>query len=149
MRNIYRNSKGISPIISTILMILIVVVGMSIVFAYVSVYTQAYQSGIGSSVLESLTIEDVCFNGTNTVVNGVSFNGTVAVYNSGRIAATVNSVYIDGNAAPINATDVYIPVGGQAVILVQGPSPQWYSGAPYVIKVTTVRGSSFEKTFTA
>jgi len=149
MRKMYRNRKGISPVISTILMIMIAIIGMSIVFAYVSVYTQNYQSGIGSSVMESLTIEDVCFNGTNTVVNGVSFNGTVAVYNSGLIAANVNSVYIDGNAARINATDVYIPVGGQAVILVQGPYPHWNLGAPYNIKVTTMRGSSFEKTFTA
>jgi flagellin-like protein len=150
-----RDRKGISPVISTILMILIVIVGMSLVFAYVSVYTQNYQSGIGSSVLESLTIEDVCFNGTTVVdcscVNNVA---TVSVYNSGLIAVTVNGIFIDGNATtPMGASDlnyhVYIPVGEQAVIHVQGPYPRWYSGQSYDIKVTTLRGSSFEKSFTA
>jgi flagellin-like protein len=147
MRKMCRNRKGISPVIATILMIMVVIVGMSIVFAYVSVYTQTYQSGIGSSVLESLTIEDVCFNGTNVA--------WVSVYNSGLIAVTVNGVYIDGNVTtpmlvsgspdlPCN-----IPVGGQGIIQVQGPYPVWYSGAYYNIKVTTLRGSSFEKTFTA
>jgi len=157
MRNVYRNSKGISPIISTILMILIVVVGMSLVFAYVSVYTQNYQSGIGSSVLESLTIEDVCFNGT-TIVNGANANNvaTIAIYNSGQIAATIRGIFVDGNSTtPMGASgsdisyNVYIPVGGQAVVHVQGPYPQWYSGAGYDIKIVTVRGASFEKSFTA
>jgi hypothetical protein len=99
-------------------------------------------------VLESLTIEDVCFN---TTANGVNNMATVSVYNSGLIAITVNGIFIDGNATtPMSASDLphYIPVGGQAVIHVQGPYPQWYSGAYYDIKVTTLRGSSFEKTFT-
>jgi len=151
MRKINRNRKGISPVISTILMIMIVIVGMSLIFAYVSVYTQKYQSGIGSSVLESLTIEDVCFNGTTA--NGFNNVATVSVYNSGLIAVTVNGVYVDGNATRLMGTtdfnyNVYIPVGQQAVIQVQGPYSQWYSGAYYDIKVTTLRGSSFEKTFT-
>jgi flagellin-like protein len=156
MRKIHRNRKGISPVIATILMIMIVIIGMSIVFAYVSVYTQNYQSGIGSSVLESLTIEDVCFNGTNTVVNGISVSNmaTVSVYNSGLIPVTVNGIYIDGNATTLMGTSdfnyhFYIPVGDQEVILVQGPYSQWYPGASYDVKVTTLRGSSFEKTFTA
>jgi flagellin-like protein len=150
MRKMYRNRRGISPVISTILMIMIVIIGMSIVFAYVSVYTQTYQSGLGSSVLESLTIEDVCFNGTTA--NGANNVATVSVYNSGLIAVTVNGIYIDGNVTtPSPASDLpfYIPVGGQAIIHVLGPYPQWYSGAYYNIKVTTLRGSSFEKTFTA
>jgi len=145
----YGDRSGISPVIATILMILIVIVGMSIVFAYVSVYTQTYQSGIGSSVLESLTIEDVCFNGTTA--NGFNNLATVAVYNSGLIPVTVNGIYVDGNATtPMLASGlpVSIPVGQQAIIQVQGPYSQWYTGAYYNIKVTTLRGSSFEKTFT-
>jgi len=157
MRKIYRDKKGISPVISTILMIMITIVGMTILFAYVSVYTQNYQSGIGGSVLESLTIEDVCFNGTS-IVNGVNVNNmaTISVYNSGQVAETVNAIFIDGNAttqtSPAGGSDfnlhIYLPAGEQAVIVVEGPYPQWSPGASYEIKVTTLRGSSFGQRFT-
>ena len=40
-------------------MIVVVMVGMTILFAYVAVYAQNYQAGVGSSILESMTIEDV------------------------------------------------------------------------------------------
>ena len=60
MRKLYRNKKGLSTVISTILMIMVVMVGMSLLFAYVAVYAQNYKAGIGSSVMESLTIEDIC-----------------------------------------------------------------------------------------
>ena len=37
------------------------------VFAYVTVYSSSYQAGIGSSVLESMTVEDVWIQNSNTV----------------------------------------------------------------------------------
>ena len=74
MRKLYRNKNGISPVISTILMILVVMVGMSMVFAYVTVYASSYQAGVGSSILESMTIEDVWIQNSNTV--------QISVYNT-------------------------------------------------------------------
>ena len=47
-------------------MIVVVMVGMTILFAYVAVYAQNYQTGVGSSILESMTIEDVWITKSQT-----------------------------------------------------------------------------------
>ena len=65
MRKLYRNKKGLSTVISTILMIVVVMVGMTILFTYVAVYAQNYQTGVGSSILESMTVEDVWIQNSN------------------------------------------------------------------------------------
>jgi flagellin-like protein len=77
MRKLYRNKKALSPVISTILMIMVVMVGMSVAFSYVVVYSDTYKAGIGGSVLESLTIEDIWIQPNNNV-NTVN----ITVYNS-------------------------------------------------------------------
>ena len=48
MRKIIKNSKAVSAVLSTILMILIVVIGMSLVFAFFVNYVRDYQLGRGS-----------------------------------------------------------------------------------------------------
>ena len=156
MRKLSRSKKGLSTVISTILMIMITMIGMSLVFAYVAVYTQTYQSGVGSSVLEALTIEDVCFNGTNHVYGD---DATVSIYNSGQIPATINDIFVDGKATTLTAINgeatastggsnsfefnIYVPVGAQVIVTVQGPYSIWYSLTQYTFKVTTLRGSTF------
>ncbi len=60
-RNLFNNRKGVSTVIGTILMILVVMAGMSILFGALIVYSDDFHSGSGSSVLESLTVEDVQF----------------------------------------------------------------------------------------
>ncbi len=43
-------------------MIMVVMAGMSILFGALIVYSDNFHSGIGSSVLESITVEDVYFS---------------------------------------------------------------------------------------
>ena len=40
-------------------MIMVTMAGMAILFGFVISYSDAYKKGVGSSVMESLTIEDV------------------------------------------------------------------------------------------
>ena len=128
---------------------------MSIAFAYVAIYSQNYQSGVGSSVLESLTVEDVCFNSTDINHAIYSNQATVSIYNSGQVGATINGVFVDGNATiqaagPNNFNfHIYLPVGQHTVLHLQGPYSQWFSGVSYDFKVTTMRGSSFDEKFKA
>jgi hypothetical protein len=149
MRKLYRNKKGLSTVISTILMIMVVMVGMSVAFAYVAVYAQSYKAGIGSSVMESLTIEDIYLSpGSLAYNNQVTF----WVYNSGQIDATINVIYINGVAAT-NASstinfNINVPVGTHIPITVQASST-WVSGDTYEFKVNTVRGSNFEESIIA
>jgi flagellin-like protein len=152
MRKLYENKKGISPIISTILMIVVVMVGMTILFAYVAVYAQNYQAGTGSSILESMTIEDVWITGPQTVQLTV-YNTATAPNLGTRIDSTVVAIYVNNSAlttgtlSGINfdvlvsasdhvTLDGYLPIGGNWPAGFQ-------SGNTYDFRVVTMRGSSF------
>ncbi|HVP92188.1 MAG TPA: hypothetical protein VMS94_00445, partial [Acidobacteriota bacterium] len=87
MRKLCRNKKGLSTVISTILMIMVVMVGMSVAFTYVVFYAGNYQAGMGSSVLESLTVEDVWIKDTQTV--------QLSVYNTGTKSNLGTDVGVD------------------------------------------------------
>ncbi len=74
-------------------------VGMSVAFSYVVVYSDNYKAGVGSSVLESLTIEDIWIKNSQTV--------QISVYNTGTktnlgtdvgIDLTVATIYVNGTA---------------------------------------------------
>ena len=83
-------------------MILVVMVGMSIVFAYVTVYSSSYQAGVGSSVLESMTIEDVWIqpNNMQNAVNITVYNTSTSTNlgtNSG-LNITISGIYVNGEA---------------------------------------------------
>ncbi len=55
MRKLSNNRKAVSPVIATVLMIMITMIGMTLLFAFVSVYSENYKAGVGSSVMESIT----------------------------------------------------------------------------------------------
>ena len=147
MRRKLSDRRAVSTVIATVLMILIVTIGLGILLNFVINYTGTYQKGQGSSVLESLTVEDVWFNhpGNNQI--------TVWVYNTGKVSVTVNSIYINGvlvlsspgpqnillNRSHVNGTA--IPVNGHAQFYI--PRSVTESSA-YDIKLITNRGSSFE-----
>jgi hypothetical protein len=149
MRRLYRNKKGLSTVISTILMILVVMVGMSILFAYVAVYADNYKTGIGSSVLESLTIEDVWIQTPQSVQLSVYNTGTQA--NLGTdVSLTVATIYANGTALnnpssnSINFNQL-VGAGGRASIPAQCPNGfQFTLGNTYDFKIVTLRGSNFE-----
>lgn len=149
MRKLCRNKRALSTVISTILMILVVMVGMTILFAFVDVYAQSYKAGIGSSVLESLTIEDICLNSTSSPVVAYTNQATLCVYNSGQIDANITGIYINGVAAT-NGININIPVPvGDHVRIPVYASSSWQSGVTYDFKVSTVRGSDFEESIVA
>ena len=130
-------------------MIMVVMVGMSVAFVSVVEYTSVYKAGAGSSVLESLTIEDVWLHGTEA---GYGNTLTVSVYNSGQIDSIINGIYVNGEAAT-NGTSNFnfnIPVHvGQHVQITVQWGPGWEKGDSYQLKITTLRGSNFEETITA
>jgi flagellin-like protein len=125
------NRKAFSPVISTVLMMLIVVIGMSLAFAFFVNYAKDFQLGSGSAVLESMTIEDVWFKDANTV--------EVWVYNLGKVDFTINSVYINGLQATCDPVVVGVGAHGKLTITAS-LSP----GLSYQLKLVTERGSTVE-----
>lgn len=154
MRKLYRNKKGLSTVISTILMIMVVMVGMSILFAYVAVYAQNYKAGIGSSVLEHLTVEDVWIKGSD------SHTVQLSVYNVGtkanlgtNVDLTVATIYVNGtaliNPSSNNINFNQLVSAGSHIAIVGRWSESFQSGNTYDFKIVTMRGSNFEVQYTA
>ena len=65
MKKLFKNRKAVSPVIATVLMILITMAGMAILFGFVISYSDSYKSGIGGSVMESITVEDIWLRPSN------------------------------------------------------------------------------------
>lgn len=152
MRKLCRNRQGLSPIISTLLLIMIVMVGMTVVFSAVVFYSNAYQAGAGSSILESLTIEDVWILNSNYVNITVYNSGTAANLgaNSG-VDITISGIYASGlELAPSdggNFNQFVIPAGAHVTIPCEWPPSTGMSFQPgytYDFKIVTMRGSNFE-----
>jgi hypothetical protein len=153
MRKLYRNKKGLSTVISTILMIMVVMVGMSVAFAYVAVYAQNYKAGIGSSVLESMTIEDVWITGQHTVQLTVYNTGTKTnLGTDANVDLTVATIYVNGSALTNPSSTMnfnqLIPAGNHVEIVGQW-SEAFQSGNTYDFKIVTIRGSNFEVQYKA
>jgi galactitol-specific phosphotransferase system IIB component len=138
-------------------MIVVVMVGMTIVFAYVAIYAQNYQAGVGSSILESMTIEDVWITGPQTVQLSVYNTGTATNLGT-NVDLTVIAIYVDGTALTTSPTsnninfNVLIGAGDHVTLdgYLQpgGPLSTFASGNTYDFKVVTLRGSSFQAQYT-
>jgi hypothetical protein len=125
-------------------MIMITMIGMTLLFAFVASYSQTYKAGIGSSVMESLTIEDIHLSpGSPTYDTRVS----IFVYNSGKIDCKISSVYVDGLALNVNLDESLEAGSSDQLNLERGAS--WVSGTTYTFKLSTLRGSNFELTYKA
>ena len=136
-------------------MILVVMVGMSIAFSYIVVYANNYKSGAGSSVLESLTIEDIWIKNSNTVQLTVYNAATAANLGTGTgLDTTIVAIYVNGLAIATQpngnsfALNTLVGAGSHQTI-----TGYWLgtfqSGTPYDFKIVTSRGSNFELQYTA
>ena len=142
VKKLFKNEKGVSPVISTVLMILVVMVGMSLLFAYLATYTMNFHSGSGSSVLESMTIEDAWFKNSDNTFH-------LWVYNVGKVDFTINSIYVNGTkVTPTMSDSNNNPINSNTPIQinkhVQISLAQWQLGDNYNLKIVTGRGSAFE-----
>ena len=135
-------------------MIMVVMVGMSVAFSYVVVYSDNYKAGVGSSVLESLTIEDVWIQGS-TVQISVDNTGTQANLgaNSG-LDITIATIYANGTALTTSPNGNNIEFNTLVSAGTHKPvvgywSGTFQSGANYNFKIVTSRGSNFETQYKA
>ena len=117
-------------------MILVVMVGMSILFGAIIVYSDNFQSGRGSSILESVTVEDVHFIDSNKV--------ELTLYNTGKVELHVSNVYIEGDLATVSPAKIM--EGQHKTVSVTTPN-SFVHGGSYDFKIVTERGTGFEGTY--
>ena len=153
MKGFMDSRKGVSPVLAAVLMILVVMTGMSLLFAFFVNYAGDFQRGNGGAVLESMVVEDVHFSDSQ--------NAIIWVYNLGKVGFNISSVYVNSalskdnspptllrvtyNGTDITPLDSIIREGAHCKIEVKALS-SFDSGKPYIFKIVTARGSSFEVT---
>ncbi|MCS7119785.1 MAG: archaellin/type IV pilin N-terminal domain-containing protein [Nitrososphaerota archaeon] len=105
MHRLFRNKRGVSPVIATLLLISIAVAASVIVYSWVT--AMVTQQGQQAQVM--IKIDSVQFE-NNTTVN-------VTVRNTGTVPAKIGSIYVyaaNGTRVGAKNFDVEIQVGGTA-----------------------------------
>jgi len=151
MKRLFESKKGVSPVIATVLMILVTMVGMTLLFGFVTYYSDTYKAGVGSQVLELLTVEDIWIRPPehpNLSANPVN----ITVYNAGKIDSQITSVYVNGLAltgspsgSDFNLEGKTVEVGKHLTFTVYRNGLGWPSGE-YTFTIGTKTGSTFDVT---
>ena len=125
MRRVLWDRRGITPVLSNVLLMAIAVAGMSIAITATYVITNNLRETMG----ERFIIEDVWFK----------TGGEIAMYlrNTGKTAIKVVAVYVNYTAAQLS-TSLELDVGSHGWLSV---AYGWSSDSVYHIKVTTSRGT--------
>ena len=148
MKKLFTNKKAVSPVIATVLMIMVTMAGMAILFGFVISYSDAYKAGVGSSVMESLTIEDIWLSPHSATYNS---EVQITIYNVGKVDSTITSMYANGLKLTENGNlNLNKPIAiGQHLTITLDWSQVWIHGQEYTIRVSTLSGSNFDMKYTA
>jgi len=138
MKNILKSKKGISPILATLLLIVIAVAAVIVTYAWVMTFTASTTSQAGAV----LSLDNMRFYiDTDDYIE-------IALRNSGTSDAEVKTVYVgttDSNLVS-QSVDSYVPVsqivstGATLTITVQY---DWDDGTRYYFNIATEEGISF------
>ncbi len=123
MRVFLRNKKAITPVLSSVLMMLIAVAGMSIAITATYVITTNYHDIMG----ERFIIEDVYFR-----------TGGISIYlrNTGKVAFELVSAYVNNTAQSVTALDLEVGNHGWLNF-----TYGWGASSVYYVGVATIRGT--------
>lgn len=131
---LFKDSRGVSPIVSTLLMIVITVSAFSIVYATTNSWISAQRSGQLLALQERLAVEDVWFKHDGA-------ESAICVYtrNVGKVELEVYSLRVNEvSQTQTTPTKLGLPIGFGGWM---NTSYSWVSGTTYKIEVSTDRGS--------
>jgi flagellin-like protein len=143
MRNILKSKKGISPILATLLLIVIAVAAVIVTYAWVMTFTGSTTSQAGAV----LTVENVRYYNTSVK----DYNIDITLRNSGTADATVDSVYMGTSASDlalledvtgVDVTTGPVEAGSTYTIKVTGSDTLWSDGTTYYFNIGTEEGLS-------
>ncbi len=131
IRKFKKNSKALSPVVASIILIAVTVA--------VSVVVAAWMGGMTIGLMgsaEQISISNVAFPDANTI--------QVLVQNSGGTQGTISSAFINGVAATV-ATPVGVAKSSQTTINFASPGNATFTltpGSSYTVKLITAKGTS-------
>ena len=124
MRKLWRNRKGITPVLSSLLLTVIAVAGMSIAITATYVITD----GLHDSMGERLIVEDVWFTADQI---------SLYLRNVGKVSVDVAAVYVNRTSQSFTALELDQDSHGWLNI-----TYSWSADSAYEIKVVTRRGTN-------
>jgi flagellin-like protein len=144
MRNMLKSKKGISPILATLLLIVIAVAAVIVTYAWVMTFTGTTTGQAGAV----LTVENVRFYDDGHSID-------ITVRNSGTADATVDAVYGGNSSSNLEqAQDEMLKFEPNSQIVEAGSTltitafndpkeaPLWKEGETYYITIATEEGIS-------
>ena len=131
MNKMLKAKKGISPILATLLLIVIAVAAVIVTYAWVMTFTTTQTTTAGKMIKFD-----------SAVINSTTNDATIYVRNTGTEVVTIDSIYVDGvdytaqsniynNPQTLKATGV----GSMFTVTLDAPR-DFESGATYKMKVT-------------
>jgi E3 ubiquitin-protein ligase DOA10 len=124
VKRFLRNKKGVTPVLSNVLLMAIAVAGMMIAITATYVITNNLRETMG----ERFIVEDVWFNGSNEIA--------IYVRNIGKMPIEVVAVYV--NYTSESFTELKLGIENHGWVNV---TYSWSSDSIYNIKVVTTRGT--------
>ena len=135
MRSILKSKKGISPILATLLLIVIAVAAVIVTYAWVMTFTTSTTSKAGAV----LSLENIRFHNEDDV--------EIIIRNTGTADAKVAEIYQGTGTASLEKQssvnydpDTQIISAGSSLLIDFGLDDFWESGTRYYFKVVTEEG---------
>ena len=138
MRKLRESRRGISPIVSSLLMLLITVISFATMLGYTNNFLSAQRSSALSTIRERLIVEDVWFHPNDTL--------TIYITNIGRAPVKIEEIHL--NNENIEFTPRPLSLGLFDIGPVQ-LDYNWTSGTEYLILIAASGGYHIETTATA
>lgn len=143
MRSILKNKRGVSEIIASLIVILIVSIAGTTLYSYgMNIYNSSWSfsmlqiNGRKESTQERLKIINVWRDSGNQL--------NLTILNHGKIEIAINAVYIDGKMMTINQGNGTIILIGDKTQLLVTPSFSIQDGRTYLLIAVSERGSKDE-----
>jgi hypothetical protein len=123
LKNLIKNKHAVTPVLSSLLLTVIVVAGMSLAATAAYVISDNLHQSIG----ERLIVEDVWFR-----------SGGISIYlrNIGEVDVSLSNVYVNFTSQPI--APLTLQMGKPGWLNITYP---WVPGSLYYINIVTTRGT--------
>ncbi|MGD9131834.1 MAG: DUF2341 domain-containing protein [Candidatus Bathyarchaeota archaeon] len=131
MVRLLRSKRAISPILASLLLIVIVVAAGIAAYAWI----QGYAGSQTSTASSFFVIENVHWDRAGNI--------DITVRNTGSVGITIDKVYVDGLGYSVEET---VSVGDSEIVTI---AYAWVSGEKYELKVVEKSGLMAENTFKA
>jgi len=128
LKKLSRSRKAISPVIATLLLILVAVASGLVLYSYVMGYLGSMTKG-GSSMQGVLSLDSS--SATTTSI-------TAYVRNVGSVAVTIDRAYVDGTNSTLTAVSINPGAVGQVDVTGLSLSV----GTSYSVKLVAIDGTS-------